>query len=131
MRRLHVALELGLAGILVAAGACCDPVNVREGGTPTAPPRVMDIVVHNDTGRPVELALESDHAAVELGVMDASLESRFEVDVDALGGAGVGRLVVTDGRPWVMRSDPVWLEGGRALEFTVTSAGIVWRPARG
>lgn len=69
----------------------------------------------------------SGQAAVELGTMWARLESRFEVDVGQLGGAGVGNLVVFDGGPWVMRSDPVWIEGGTALEFTVTSGGIVWK----
>ena len=127
MRSKHLALALGLAGLLTGAGACSDPVTPRGGATPTEPPRIMAIVVHNATGGPVELALESDHAAIDLGLMAVRLEGRFEVDIRDLGGSGVGRLVATDGGPWLMRSDPVWLEAGKAVDFTITSGGIVWR----
>jgi hypothetical protein len=127
MRSMHLTLALGLAGLLTGAGACSDPVTLPAGRAPGEPSRILDVVVHNHTGGPLELALESAHATIELGLMDSRLEGRFEVDVRELGGAGVGRLVATDGGPWVMRSDPVWLEGGRAVDFTITSGGIVWR----
>lgn len=127
MRSLDPTLVLGIAGLLLLGGACTDPVTVRDGTTATEPPRIMDIVVYNHTGEGLELALVSGEAAVELGPMGARLEGRFEVDVRELGGAGVGTLVATGGGPWVMRSDPVWIEGGTALEFTVTAGGIVWK----
>ncbi len=127
MRSPNPTLVLGLAGLLLVGGACADPVTVRDGTTASEPPRIMDIVVYNHTGEGLELALVSDRAAVELGLMASRLEVSFEVDVRELGGAGVGTLVATGGGSWVMRSDPVWIEGGTALEFTVTAGGIVWK----
>lgn len=97
------------------------------GRAPGEPSPILGVVVRNRTGGPVELALETSHAAIRLGTTEAKLEVRFEVDMRDLGGAGVGRLVAIDGGPWVMRSDPVWLEGGKAVDFTIMSGGIVWR----
>ena len=147
MKRPHMLTKLKKRRLWLFAGACLlagtafpqadksrvAPANAGEARSNEfwPPPRIMDIVVYNHTGEPLEVALVSGQAAVELGLMGARLEGRFEVDVRALGGAGVATLVATGGGPWVMRSDPVRLEGGTDLEFTVTAGGIVWRPARG
>jgi hypothetical protein len=127
MRSTHLTLALGLAGLLTGVWACSDPVTLSAGRDPGESSPILEVVVHNRTGGPLELALETDHAAIQLGATGAGLETRFEVDIRDLGGGGVGRLVATDGGPWVMRSDPVWLEGGKAVDFTVMPGGIVWR----
>ena len=129
MRSINPTLALGFAALVFGVGACSDPVTLHDGITATEPLQVMDVIVHNGMSAPVDVALETGDAALALGNIPPGRQLRYQVDVRALGGGGVGRLLATDGGPWVMRSDPIWIEADRALDFTVSSGGIVWKRA--
>lgn len=129
MRSINPTLALGFAGLIFGMGACSDPVTLRDGSVPIEPLQLMDLIVRNGTGGPIDVTLVRDGTATYLGNVPEGRELRYRVDVRALGGGGVGWLVATDAGPFVLRSDPIWIAAGSTLDFTVTSGGIVWKRA--
>lgn len=135
MKRAHIPLWVGLAGLMVLQASCADsPTDPAWTGAPELPaqPEYLDVLVHNfATGR-AAVTVEFDGVAVEaLGVVGEGASELFHVTSPALAGRDPVQLVVVSviesGRS---ASEPLEVRAGWTVEVSITPAGPVARKAQ-
>lgn len=135
MKRAHIPLWVGVAGLMVMQAGCTDsPTDPAWTGAPESltQPEYLEVLVHNVATARAAVSVELDGVAVEaLGVLGAGASERFHVTSPALAGGGVVRLVVISvigsGRS---ASEPLEVMAGWTVDVSITTAGPVASRAR-
>lgn len=130
MKRAHIPLWVGVAGLMVMQAGCADsPTDPAWTGAPESltQPEYLEVLVHNVATTRAAVSVELDGVAVEaLGVLGAGASERFHVTSPVLAEGGPVQLVVISvigsGRS---TSEPLAVMAGWTIDVSITPAGPV------